>query len=287
MRHILYLLFSMNLFTSCQKGVDAATAVSAPDYTIAETKLNVPYGKDSMQRMDVYLPAGRSDSNTKSIILIHGGGWNAGSKHDFASYIDTFKKRLPDYAIFNIDYRLATSKTIFPTQENDVKAALDFIAAHSHNYGINKNETALLGASAGAHLALLQAYKYTDVPVKAVVNFFAPTDLTIMYNQPWHSMIPYLLQMLTGTTPSQNPDVYKNSSPVKYVTKNSPPTLILHGGSDDIVAPSQSKLLAAKLKGAGVIHELVIYPGEGHGWYGSNLTNSFIRIEAFLKAAMK
>jgi acetyl esterase/lipase len=142
----------MSLFTSCQKG--AGSAQAATDYTIAETQLNVSYGNDSMQRMDIYLPAGRSEYTTKSIVLIHGGGWNAGSKNDFVTYIDTLKKRFPDFAIFNIDYRLATTKTIFPTQENDVKSAIEFIAVNAEEYGVNKNEMALLGASAGAHLAL-------------------------------------------------------------------------------------------------------------------------------------
>ena len=274
----------MSLLSSCQKG--AGNAQATTDYTVAETKFNVAYGSDSMQRMDIYLPAGRSEKDTRSVVLIHGGGWNAGSKNDFASYIDMLRKRFPDFAIFNIDYRLATSNTIFPTQENDVKAAIDFIAANASNYGVNKNEMALLGASAGAHLALLQAYKYNDVKIKAVIDFFGPTDLTVMYNQPWHSMIPYLLQMLTGTTPAANPKVYQQSSPASFINAHSAPTLILQGGSDPIVDASQSRLIKDKLEKAGVEHELVIYPRERHGWYGANLKDSFDRIEAFLKKQM-
>jgi acetyl esterase/lipase len=271
----------MILFTSCQKG--NSTKQPALDNSIAETKTNVAYGTDSMQRMDIYLPAGRSAAKTKSIVLIHGGGWNAGSKNDFATYIDTLKKHLPDFAIFNIDYRLATSSTIFPTQENDVKAAIDFIAANAINYGINKNELSLMGVSAGAHLALLQAYKHTDIKVKAVIDFFGPTDLTVMYNNPWHSMIPYLLQMLTGTTPLANPEVFRQSSPAHFVNSQSAPTLILQGGSDQIVHPSQSKLLQQKLEKAGVVNQIVIYPRERHGWQGANLKDSFDKIVAFLK----
>lgn len=271
----------MILFTSCQKG--NSTKQPALDNSIAETKTNVAYGADSMQRMDIYLPAGRSAATTKSIVLIHGGGWNAGSKNDFATYIDTLKKRLPDFAIFNIDYRLATSSTIFPTQENDIKSAIDFIAANAINYAISENELSLMGVSAGAHLALLQAYKYTDTKVKAVIDFFGPTDLTVMYNKPWHSMIPYLLQMLTGTTPYADPKTYQQSSPAYFVNSKSTPTLILQGGSDQIVDPSQSKLLQKKLENAGVPNQLVIYPKERHGWQGANLKDSFDKIEAFLK----
>jgi acetyl esterase/lipase len=241
------------------------------------------YGTDSLQRMDIYLPAGRSATYTKSIVLIHGGGWNSGSKSDFASYIDSFKRRLPDYAIFNIDYRLVTNTNLFPAQENDVKAALDFITANASQYQINKEKIALLGASAGAHLALLQAYKYPQLPVKAVIDFFGPTDLTAMYRKPWHPMIPYLLQMLTGTTPEAKPEVYEASSPAHFVTPQSPPTLILQGGGDQVVHPSQSYLLKKKLEQANVVHDMVVYPGERHGWRGKALTNSFDRIESFLK----
>ena len=283
MKTLFHLIFSMSLFTSCQKSAGSAQA----DYAVAETKLNVSYGSDSMQRMDIYLPASRSSDATKSLVLIHGGGWNAGSRNDFISYIDTLKKRLPDYAIFNIDYRLATTNTIFPAQENDVKAAIDFIASNALEYGINKNEMSLLGASAGAHLALLQAYKHNDVQIKAVIDFFGPTDLTVMYNKPWHSMIPYLLQMLTGTTPSADPKAYQHSSPAYYVNAQSAPTLILQGGNDYIVDASQSRLLKEKLEKAGVIHEMVIYPRERHGWHGANLKDSFDRIEKFLKANVK
>jgi dipeptidyl aminopeptidase/acylaminoacyl peptidase len=99
-------------------------------------------------------------------------------------------------------------------------------------------------------------------------------------------MIPYLLQMLTGTTPAANPKVYQQSSPAYFVTTQSAPTLILQGGNDQIVDASQSRLLKDKLEKAGVDHELVIYPRERHGWSGANLLDSFDRIEAFLKKQM-
>ena len=281
MRTLFYALFSMILFTSCDKAGSASNAATAQPLPTRKN-LNVPYGNDSLQRMDIYLPAGRSAATTPSIILIHGGGWNSGDKSQFASYIDTFQMRMPHYAIFNINYRLVSNRNLFPTQEQDVKSAVDFIVAHANEYGINKDQLVVLGASAGAHLALLQSYKYTEPKIKAVIDFFGPTDLVTMYNHPWHPMIPYLLQMLTGTTPAANPEIYQQSSPAYFVTGQTPPTLILQGGSDNIVDPSQSKLLSEKLDKAGVRHEMIVYPKERHGWYGATLSNSFDRIEAFL-----
>jgi len=72
------------------------------------------------------------------------------------------------------------------------------------------------------------------------------------------------------------------SSPINFVNGQSPPTIILHGGADIVVSVSQSILLNNKLTIAGVTHQYVYYPTEGHGWVGTNLTDSFNKIEAFL-----
>jgi acetyl esterase/lipase len=251
----------------------------------AETQLNIAYDADPLQKMDIYLPAGRTTSTTKVLILIHGGGWNAGDKADFNSYIDTLKKRLPSYAIFNINYRLATGPpNLFPTQENDVKTAIEFIYNKRNDYKIS-DKFVLLGASAGGHLSLLHAYKYTTpVKIKAVVDFFGPTDLTDMYNNPPNPLVPLLLFSVTGGNPSTHTTLYQQSSPTTFVTAQTPPTIILHGGADFVVAPSQSVILKNKLQTAGVNHEYVFYPTESHGWTGANLTDSFNKITAFLNA---
>lgn len=269
----------MSIITSCTRSESAPKQTYLP----ARQLLNVAYGKDAAQRMDIYLPAGRSAENTKSLILIHGGGWNAGRKEDFAAYIDTFKNRMPDYAIFNIEYRLFNGGNLFPTQEKDIKSAIDFIVQNAAEYAVSKNKFSLLGVSAGAHLALLQGYKYNDPNIQAVIDFFGPTDLNEMYKNPWHPMVRYALQMITGTTPGANNEIYASSSPVNFIGNNSPATLILHGSNDQVVDVSQSKLLRNQLEAAGVPNQLIVYKGERHGWFGKSLTDSFEHIESFLK----
>ena len=288
MKTLFYFLFCMTLFVSCQKNTDSSEE-NKPVNSEAYTQTNVSYGSDALQRMDVYLPAGRSTTNTKALVLIHGGSWNSGSKSEFTPYVDTFKKRLPDYAVFNIDYRVVTnSATLFPVPENDVNNAVKYIADHSEEYAFNKDKVALLGFSAGSHLALLQGYKQTTpIKAKAVIDFFGPTDLIKMYNQPWHPIIPSLLESLMGATPTSNKTLYEQSSPVYFVTNQTPPTLILQGDSDPVVDISQSQLLNDKLQQAGVTHDMIVYPGAGHGWWGDTLSQSFDRVEAFLKANVK
>ena len=249
----------------------------------AMTKYNVPYGPNLKQQMDVYLPANRSTQSTRSIILIHGGAWIDGDKMDFNPYVSVLQQRLPGYAIFNINYRLAAGNSnVFPTQENDVKSALTFIYQHRVDYNISGNFV-YLGASAGAHLALLQGYKYQD-PVKpsAIVAFFGPTELKSLYQS--DPLASLLLGQLTGTTPAANPSAYDEVSPYYFVGPSSPPTIILQGGRDQLVPASQSENLQTKLNLFGVVNEYVFYPYEAHGWTGTNLHDSFARITAFLLA---
>jgi len=277
MRSGLLLLILLSLvFSSCKKD-------DSPEQDMSVTMLNVSYGTNSQQKMDVYLPATRSTTTTKVMIMIHGGAWNSGDKTDFNEYVDSLKKREPTYAIFNINYRLANVSDLFPAQELDVRAAVDFIYNKRQEYKIS-DKFVLVGASAGAHLALLQGYKYsTPVKPKAIIDFFGPTDLVDMYNNPPNALVQPLLVAVTGVTPTAN-TLYTQSSPINFISSQSPPTMILHGGTDIVVAPSQSVLLDTRLQTAGIIHQYFFYPTEGHGWVGANLSDSFNKIQAFLAA---
>ena len=277
MRSGLFILIISSLIFSFFKKDDS------PEQDMSVTMLNVSYGTNSQQKMDVYLPATRSTTDTKVMIMIHGGAWNSGDKVDFNEYVDSLKKREPTYAIFNINYRLANVSDLFPAQELDIKAAVEFIYNKRQEYKIS-DKFVLVGASAGAHLALLQGYKYsTPVKPKAIIDFFGPTDLIDMYNNPPNALVQPLLVAVTGVTPTANA-LYMQSSPVNFISSQSPPTMILHGGIDIVVSSSQSVLLNTKLQSAGVIHQYVFYPTEGHGWVGANLSDSFNKIQAFLAA---
>jgi len=90
------------------------------------------------------------------------------------------------------------------------------------------------------------------------------------------------MQLLLGGTPATNVTMYQSSSPVNYVSAQSPPTLILHGGVDPLVPIAQSTALKTKLQTMGATVQMVTYPLEGHGWTGASLTDTYDRITAFL-----
>lgn len=280
---IIFSLIIIVSIASCKK-----TDTTDPGSILSKTELNVAYGSDPLQKFDVYLPPNRNVATTRTIIMIHGGGWTSGDKSDFTVYVDTLKRRLPNYAIFNLNYRLVTATTNkFPTQELDVKSAVEYIYSKRSEYGIS-NQFALLGASAGAHLALLQAYKYTDpVRMKAVVDLFGPADMTAMYTNPAVPVGSLPILNLFGFSPTNDPqDLYGKSSPVNFVNTTVCPTIVLHGGADAVVSKSQSDSLVSRLAASNVEHSYVVYPTQGHGWIGDDLYDSFNRIQSFIVANM-
>jgi acetyl esterase/lipase len=281
MQKLLIALLAVFIFTACKKKDKTPTPVSIT----AQTILNASYGTDARNIMDVYLPANRTETNTSVLIMIHGGGWSEGNKADFAPFVDTMKRRFPNYAIFNIMYRLAgNGLNLFPAQELDVKKCIEFIYNKRSEYKIS-DKFVLAGASAGGHLALLQSYKYTSpVKVKAVVDFFGPSELTAFYNNPPTFLTPLLLLNVTGTTPALNPTLYQQSSPYTFALSTAPPTIILQGGADIVVSPLQSTLLRDRLVANGVINQYVFYPSGGHGdWDAATYFDAFTKIEAFIK----
>ena len=271
------------LVSSCTKNNIGATTTPTNDSLPAVSFKNVNYGSDAQQKLDVYLPTYRTEK-TRLLIVIHGGGWNSGDKSDFDSFITEFQKELPGYALANLNYRLVKkSGDYFPTQENDVNSAITFLKNKSAEYNISQ-DFIYLGISAGAHLALLQGYKHSDViQPKGIVSFFGPVDLERLYVNFGDSTIPAQLQYIMNATLDVNPNIFFESSPINYVTSASAPTLMLHGDQDKLVPVEQAYMLQDKLEAAGVFNKLVVYPGQGHGWIGEDLNDSFRQVEAFIK----
>jgi acetyl esterase/lipase len=267
---------------SCQKGNGA----EGDKPLVALDMKKVAYGPDTIQNMDVYLPANRDTANTKVILFIHGGGWNSGDKNDFNVDIGAIRKDIPDYAVFNINYHLAANGTNrFPVQISDIDLALNYIESQALQYKINTNKICLIGASAGAHLALLYAYKNNrGGKIKAIIDLFGPADLTDMYNNhpiPLQAR-PVLVNFL-GTTPAANPEIYRDASPVNFINAQSVPTRIFHGGADIVVPIKQSTALKDKLQANNVKVEMTTYSTEGHGWYGNNLLDTYVKAVKFIK----
>lgn len=251
------------------------------DLSVAKTMLNVSYGSDSQQVFDLYLPANRSALSTKTLLLVHGGGWVEGDKVDMNYAVDIIKQFLPDYAIVNVNYRLATTENYaFPMQIDDIDAIVQKLKVE--NYGIS-DDFGFIGTSAGGHLSLLYSYGYnSDNNIKMVCSIVGPTNFTdsnYINNQTWLD----LYFSLTGVHYADNQAYYEQLSPLFRATTSSVPTIMFYGDADPLIPTSQGVDLHAKLDQLGVYNEFNLYNG-GHGnWSQTDLLDANLKMIAFIQ----
>jgi len=250
----------------------------------AQNIFNVAYGTNTQQVMDIYLPENRNKS-TKTFILVHGGGWSGGSKEQLNFIIPILKSAFPDYAIANLNYRLASMDSpAFPKQIQDLEKAIQFL--NESNFSISQNY-AFIGISAGAHLAMLYSYKFdTAHNVKAIANIVGPADFTDPYYtaHPYYHFAALYLLGEAGTTPYTAIGV----SPALFVNAQSPATIMFYGGKDQMVPPSQAKRLKAKLDDYNVPNEYHLYANGGHtGWNQHVMSDFEDKLIAFLQQHLK
>jgi acetyl esterase/lipase len=213
------------------------------------------------------------------IVFVHGGGWRGGSRSAFGpAYADwspsPFRQLAAHgFAVASLDYRLS-GEARFPGPLEDVAAGLGWLRAHAEHLGIDATRTALWGESAGGHLAALLAL--TDPDIRAVVDWYGPSDLTTVAADAAAGGISAVdpgapdsrEALMLGTAPSSDPERAQAASPVEYVHAAAPPFLLLHGTADRLVPTRQSERLAAALDDVGAAVTLELLDGADHLWLG-------------------
>lgn len=267
---LLYIVMLQFVLVSCKKdNGDDELYKATESYTLT----NIGYSGHVQQNMDIYLPANRNSSKTKVIVLIHGGSWNSGDKTELNEYFNMLKTFFPNYAIANINYRLGTTESPgYTKQLDDVKAALEHLQLNQ--YQLNKDYF-LIGASAGAHLAMLYGYSVTNGQVKGICNTVGPTDFT----DPAYTSNPQFAQAITGLVGNikytDNPQLFVSLSPVTHVTTQSPKTISFFGDQDPLIPVSQKDRLHNKLNQLNVVNEAYVYAGQGHGDWNDAVAQDF------------
>lgn len=256
---------------------------------------DVAYNNDTLHKhlLDIYLPE-HSSRKLPLVIFIHGGGWLVNDKYADIGYMRKTVAEIVNsgFALASIDYRFA-SQAVFPAQMQDCNRAISFLYDNADKYGLDKNQFALMGFSAGGHLAsMVGLSKNNNIDAffmpgtnrsfnfKAVVDFYGPAELILF---PGNNDPKSPESILIGAAPLTRPDLAKAASPVTYVDKDDPPFLIIHGEKDDMVSPEQSQLLSAWLNVAGVRNELILVKDAPH--FGVMFDADEIRnkVIAFLK----
>ncbi|RFN60174.1 alpha/beta hydrolase [Marixanthomonas ophiurae] len=249
-----------------------------------ETQLNVSYGDNPKQKYDLYLPEGRSSEKTKIIILIHGGGWVDGDKEDMSEYIPILKEKHPNHAIVNINYVLAAppSTPAFPNQFLDLGKVINKLTQESEELELLP-EFGLIGASAGAHIALQYDYVYdTDDKVKMICDIVGPTDFT----DPFYTENPNFQVLLNALVDEsaypENSNIAELISPALQTTENSSPTILFYGDEDPLVPLNNGETLQTKLSNDMVSNSFTVYEG-GHGnWSQASNTDLQLQLSSFI-----
>jgi acetyl esterase/lipase len=276
-------------------------------------------------RADVYRKP--DDIVRPAILWLHGGALIMGNRRrvhpaQAEGYLNA------GYTIISIDYRLAPQAKLSQILE-DLDDAYQWVRSEGPRlFHIDPNRIAVIGHSAGGYLALMAGFRLNPRPT-AIVSFYGYGDIAgEWYSRPdpFYNRQPqvpkeeayqavgtrlisddlgtnrgrfylYTRQQglwpmeVAGHDPDEEPRVFDLFCPLRNVTKDYPPTLLLHGDEDTDVPFEQSVLMAEEFERHGVQHELIRLAGRGHGfdWAISDpvVAATFDRVLAFLEKQLR
>lgn len=221
--------------------------------------------------LDIYLPTQLVFEKTPVVIFIHGGAWVGGGKgvvniNRFNESINQLRQK--GYAVISTNYTLGRrNKSPFPECILDAIETVNWVVENANHYNFDIDNVGLFGASAGAHIAMMTAYAQPKdiadtaelkTKIDYVVDLYGPTDLDKLYHMQTVENINThieklpenlrkhldIAQQLFGFDPEKDSlkaqSFINKYSPVNYVHKDIPPTLIIHGTADQIVSFEQS-----------------------------------------------
>lgn len=264
-----------------------------------------------------------------AVLYIHGGALIMGSREgvdaqQLKRYIEA------GYAVVSADYRLAPETKLDGIIE-DIQDAYRWVRTKGPKlFEIDPNRIAVIGSSAGGYLTLMTGFCVSPRP-RALVSFYCYGDISgAWYSRPdpYYNLRPavpkeeaygavggpvisgssgkdtrgrfylYCRQQglwpmeVTGHDPDKDPKAFDKFCPIRNVTRDYPPTMLLHGDKDTDVPFEQSALMAKELERRGVAHEFIAVPNGGHGFDRVGMRDPefgriFERVLAFLNKYVK
>ena len=238
--------------------------------------------------LDFYFPDVDESKKKPVVLYTHGGGWSAGSRHGAGNAsFDVVHKALLNkgFCVVSVGYRLVKKNgdTAMRDCVIDSKDALRFISAYQKELGIDPNRIYTFGDSAGAHIAQMvllappdslkgdpELAKYTYKTV-AGVSWYGPCDFQDpqLFN---HNDRPKFRDrfgariMGKNSKPSDKKALYREMSPVNYLTKDSPALLLIQGDKDTTIPVKQAYRMQDLLKTIDAPVEILIVKNAGHNW---------------------
>ena len=213
------------------------------------------------------------------LVYVQGSAWQSQNLYMNIPQLAGFARR--GYVVASVEYR-PSSVAVFPAQLQDVKAAIRYLKTNATKYNLDPQRVAVWGDSSGGHMAAMVGvsegvaefntpeYSAESSRVKAVVDFYGPTDIIQMSKFPSimdHDAADSPESMLVGGPLQENSGKAAQANPINYISgrKTLPPFLIMHGDRDELVPFNQSILLYEALLADRQDVTFYKVKGAGHG----------------------
>ena len=285
--NISYLLTSIALIvlTSCGDISSSSTPSSINSSTPSSTSsllqtsdinesifLNqVAYGLDPRQTLEIeYRP---NDANpTPMVLFIHGGSWISGDK----SVMRRYQQQVVDagYGYVSMNYRFIMTGATYLDMLDDIQLVIQFLKDFASDLNVDTTRMAMVGESAGAHLAMLYAYRnVSPIPIEFAMALVPPVDFTdpgyLSFGDPTVQLFLANGLMATSLIGPEDlvangyPDAWMDASPIHHLS-TAIPTLIGYAGLDELIPLSNMEgfLMAATAINAPI--EAIFFPNSGH-----------------------
>ncbi len=235
---------------------------------------NLSYGSSEAQKIDLYLPKTKATGCTAIVVYIHGGAWSGGDKGDYGSACERQAK--DGYAAVSVNYRMLGEGATWADMMDDITSALKLVKTTAAEKGITLNKAGFTGGSAGGHLAMLYAFKnqaVSPIEVAFCASQCGPSNFNDLrfyeecFDPAWaYSIVSGLIgQPFNKSTFGDVTAELRAASPVAYITKDSPPTIVAQGEKDPIVRYSQGVDVFDAFINAGSPCDLILFPNSDHG----------------------
>ena len=267
-------------FISCEKQSTEIDRVAAL-YSDTQVISNIEYMNiDSTSlRLDAYVKTKRlgeppwveySEDRKPTLLFLHGGGWTSGDKISRSLFLMPYVDK--DWCVVTANYRHLDQANLIEICR-DARSALNWIYDNAPKYKFDTTKIIVSGESAGGHLALMTGLSTDNalfnqgnikvgrkLKVAGIVNWFGVADLK-KASQGWEA--DYINQVAPNA--SERDSILSVTSPIQYVTKDSPPIMTIHGDLDTSAPYDQGVLLHDKLKELGNKNYFLTIPGKKHG----------------------
>ena len=257
---LFFAVLSTGCVTTYTGGPDhPAPLANGASFSVQNDVVFSPSGWPKELKADVYIPDGAGPF--PAVLVAHGGGWITGRRAEMGHIC----KQLAGHGLVavNIDYRLAPEFT-FPSHLQDLQLAMHWIHAHAGDYRINEHRIGAWGYSAGAELVSLLGTLSPGDPnfaagtrVQAVVSGGTPADLRFAGDNS-------LVKQYIGYKIEDKPELYRQASPLAFVSADDPPMFFYHGTFDWVIGEINAKRMKEELDRVGVPAELYLVHGAEH-----------------------